>query len=161
MVAMLAVFVAGCGDDRSGDRTQAGSADAEETLSKREFFFATVRIASRYEPAVGDHYYDVVLPAPQEKCERSMRQLQGAAERLVDAAAALNAPEKVRILQGEFVDSARETIHEVEQVGDLVAAGEVRCGDGVHRRIAGLPSSRRVDAVLARLGELGYFPLGQ
>jgi hypothetical protein len=160
-IAMLAVLVPGCGDDRSGDRAQAEADSAERTLSKTEFLLATVRVADRYEPAVGEHYYEVVLPAPQEKCEQSMRELQEAAERMVAAAAELDAPEEIETLQEEFVSSATETIDEVERVGDLVAAGELRCGDEVHRRIAGLPSSQRVDGVLARLGELGYFPGGQ
>jgi hypothetical protein len=77
-------------------------------------------------------------------------------ERLVDRVEGLSPPEEVAQLQRQFVDDARESIWTVGEAADEVGAGTLHCGRSMNRRIYGLPSTERAEAVLGEYAKRGY-----
>jgi hypothetical protein len=93
---------------------------------------------------------------PQPACAAKAREFHDELERIVDDVAALRPPNDVQALQDRFVSAAGESVATVGRAADEVAAGKLRCGTPMNRRIYGLASTRRAEQVLQDLARKGY-----
>jgi hypothetical protein len=95
-------------------------------------------------------------PLPQGVCRERARDFHDALDRIVDAVDQLNPPADMVALQRQFVAAARQSVRTVGQEVDAVRAGKLRCGSAMNRRIYGLASTERAEAVLREYARHGY-----
>src|ERR671933_782780 len=95
-----------------------------------------------------------------DSCGRSRtadrRELRGTLETIVDRIEQLRPPAEVEQLQRQFVAAARESIRVLGKAADDVAAGTLHCGRPLTRRISGLRSNERAEAVLRAYAKRDY-----
>jgi hypothetical protein len=104
-------------------------------------------------------YDEVVLtqpPLPHASCRARTEELHRMVERIVDRIARLRPPREVEQLQRQFVAAARESVRVLRHAADDVAADKLRCGRPLSRRITGLRSNHRLEAVLVAYARRGY-----
>lgn len=104
-------------------------------------------------------YDDVVLtqpPLPQARCRARTNELHRTLETIVDRIEQLRPPAEVEQLQRQFVAAARESIRVLGKAAADVAAGKLDCGRPLNRRISGLRSNDRAEAVLRAYARRDY-----
>jgi hypothetical protein len=128
-------------------------------LTKQEYLQRINVIASGDDARKATRLFDDVVidpPLPRASCAARTRDFQRVLDTIVDSVEALAAPTAVAPLQRKFVAAARESIETVGHAADDVAAGKLRCGSAMNRRIYGLASTRRAEAVLREYAQRGY-----
>jgi hypothetical protein len=104
-------------------------------------------------------YDEVVLtqpPLPQASCRARTKELRRTLETIVGRIERLRPPREVEQLQGQFVTAARDSVRVLGRATDDVAADKLRCGRPLSRRITGLRSNHRLEAVLIAYARRGY-----
>jgi hypothetical protein len=104
-------------------------------------------------------YDNVVLTQPrlpQARCRARTHELHRTLETIVARIEQLRPPSEVEQLQQQFVAAAHESVRVVGHAADDVAAQKLRCGRPLSRRITGLRSNDRLEAVLLAYGRRGY-----
>jgi hypothetical protein len=104
-------------------------------------------------------YDEVVLtqpPLPQATCRARTKELHRTLEMIVDRIERLRPPREAEQLQRQFVTAARESVGVLGRATDDVAADRLQCGRPLSRRITGLRSSHRAEAVLLAFARRGY-----
>ena len=104
-------------------------------------------------------YDQVVLtqPAlPQASCRSRTKELHRTLEMILGRIERLSPPAEVDQLQRQFAAAARDSVRVLGQAADDVAAGKLQCGRSLNRRISGLRSSHRAEAVLRAYAKRGY-----
>jgi hypothetical protein len=142
-------LLAGCGSN--GDRTAR--------LSHDEYLQRLREIESGGDAQSATRLFLklVVEPgAPQTICLERARQFDRALHNIVLEVDSLQPPESVQSLQDRFVSEARKSVAAVDDAVEDVDAGTLTCGMPMNRRIYGLPSTERAEAVLIELGKRGY-----
>jgi hypothetical protein len=149
----VAIFVAVC------SLAACGSTAPTKRLGKMEYLRQINEIASSDDARTATRLFDkIVVELPQRKgsCLARTRELEQVLDRLVDRVEGLSPPEEVAQLQRQFVDAARESVRTVGKAADELGAGKLHCGRSMNRRIYGLPSTERAEAVLGGYAKRGY-----
>ena len=111
----------------------------------------TARRASRL-------FFEVVADPslPQRSCRVRTNELHYVLGKIVTRVERLRPPADVAQLQRRFVAAARDSVRVVGRAAGDVAAGKLHCGRPLNRRIYGLRSTMRAQAVLRELAKRGY-----
>jgi hypothetical protein len=137
----------------------AGCGGGEQHLSKPEYEAEVLRIARELEPPATRLFFDVVAnDYPRATCAAKKERFHGMLSEIVDRVEALDPPDEVAGLQRRFLAAAQGSVHAVGEAANDARAGRLSCGMPLNRRIYGLPSTRRAEAVLAEFQQRGYFP---
>jgi hypothetical protein len=145
---VVAVGLAGCTSTTPAKR-----------LGKEAYLRQLNEIASGYDARRATRLFDkIVVEPPQQRgsCLARTRELEQVLDRLVDRLEGLGPPEEIAQLQGQLVDASRESIRSVGEAAEEVSAGRLQCGRPMNRRIYGLPSTERAQAVLDEYAKRGY-----
>jgi hypothetical protein len=103
-------------------------------------------------------FFEVVAdpPLPQRSCRARTKELHQALDTIVGRVERLRPPADVAQPQRQFVAAVRESVRAVGRAAGDVAAGDLHCGRPLNRRIYGLRSTKRAQAVLRQLAKRGY-----
>lgn len=103
-------------------------------------------------------FFEVVADPslPQRSCRVRTTELHDALGKIVGRVEGLRPPAEVAPLQRRFVAAARDSVRAVGRAAGDVDAGKLHCGRPLNRRIYGLRSTARAQAVLRELAGRGY-----
>jgi hypothetical protein len=140
--------------------TAPGCGGGTKRLDKREYVRQMRAIEESREARRAWRLYDNVVltqpPLPQAGCRARTHELHRTLETIVARVERLRAPAEVEQLQRQFVAAARESMRVLGQAADDVAADRLHCGRPLGRRIGGLRSNHRAEAVLRAYAKRGY-----
>jgi hypothetical protein len=143
---VLALFVCSCGGTKR--------------LDKHEYVRQMRAIDESGAASRAWRLYDEVVltqpPLPHATCRARTEELHRTAETIIDRIARLRPPREVEQLQRQFVAAARESVGVFGRAADDVAADKLQCGRPLSRRISGLRSNHRLEAVLVAYAKRGY-----
>jgi hypothetical protein len=135
------------------------SGGGAKRLDKHDYLSA-LRAIEASDPArrASRLFFEVVAdpPLPQRSCRVRTNELHDALGKIVGRVERLRPPAEVAQLQRRFVAAARDSVRAVGRAAGDVAAGKLRCGRLLNRRIYGLRSTARAQAVLGELAKRGY-----
>jgi hypothetical protein len=147
LVGLVVVFMlfAGCGGN--------------SRLSKAEYEAAVLSIVRELQPEATHLFFDIVANEyPREECATKTARFHTVLKEIVDRVEALRPPLEVVGLQARFLAAARKSVDEVGEAAADVQRGLLSCAQPLNRRIYGLPSTDRAEAVLSEYRTRGYFP---
>ena len=126
-------------------------------LTKQEYRQEVLRPQQTLGVEAGRLFFQLVgRPLPRATCAAKARRFHAALEQIVAQVERLKAPQEIAALQARFVREARVSVALVGRAAADVAAGRLACGQPLNRRIYGLPSTERAEAVLEELQRRGY-----
>jgi hypothetical protein len=129
-------------------------------LEKREYIRQLRAIEDSGSARTAWRLYDNVVltqpPLPQARCRARTNELHRTLETIVDRIEQLRPPAEVEQLQRQFVAAARESTQVLGKAAADVAAGRLHCGRPLTRRISGLRSNDRANAVLRAYAKRDY-----
>jgi hypothetical protein len=131
-------------------------------LSHDEYQRAILQIISGEDSrAAGRLYTEVVGRESDAKtCAAQVAALQQHLDAMLNQVEQLAPPADAATSQSAFLTPARESVQLVGVAASDAAAGRLRCGPAMNRRIYGMPSTRRAEAAIADLEKVGYLVFG-
>ena len=137
----------------------AGCGDGEHHLSKTQYEARVLAIVRTLEPPATRLFFDIVAhDYPQATCAQKTGRFHLVLSRIVRRVDALHPPADVVPLQERFLANADKSVDAVGRAAADVRRGRLSCGMPLNRRIYGLRSTDRAEAVLAEFHARGYFP---
>jgi hypothetical protein len=136
-----------------------GGSDGAKPLDRQEYLQQIREIAAGDDAQTASRVSVKLVvdpPLPKDACHERARDFHEALDRMITAVAQLEPPAEMATLQRQFVAAARQSVRTVGQAADDVGAGKLRCGSAMNRRIYGLASTQRAEAVLREYAKHGY-----
>jgi hypothetical protein len=146
---LLALCCAGCGGG-GGER-----------LGKDEYTERIQTLAYGPDARTASALFIGLVVAPHAGCAAEARRFAETLHEIVADVEALEPPAEVESLHERFLSAAKESVDQVDEAVAEVEAGTLTCGQPLNRRIYGLPSTERAQAVITELVEKGYLYVGR
>jgi hypothetical protein len=161
----LAVLAAGTSCGSSGGEKAGGG----KPLSKIEYQARLTEIVNNQGQRASELFNSIITyegfmeasPLSKSECAAKSKEFAASLHDIVSAVEKLTPPADVEELQDQFLDQARISVAAVDQAARDAEAGSLHCGEDMNRRIYGLPSTEKAEAVISQLEHKGYFVFGE
>jgi len=129
----------------------------QEPLSKAEYEREALALAEGKGSEAAGLFFEIVTGLiPPDECKVKATRFHETLEEIVAEIERLRPPQEVADLQRDFLVTARESVADVGRAVEDVQEGDLSCGFDLNKRIYGLPSTDRAEAIVSEYHELGY-----